>query len=61
LKVSWKLPEGTEIFFIGLKRWPAKTSGAFGFGCPFLFFSLLGKTKERKERLFRRVLSYRDG
>jgi len=29
-------------------RWPAKTSGAFGFGCPFLCFFLLGKQKKEK-------------
>jgi len=27
-------------------RWPAKTSGAFGLGCPFLCYFLLGKQKK---------------
>jgi len=53
-------PEGTEIFFIGLKRWPAKTSGAFGFGC-FSFFFLLGKQKKERSVCSAGVLSYRDG
>ena len=30
-------------------RWPAKNSGAFVFGCPFLCFFLLGKQKKEKE------------
>jgi hypothetical protein len=30
-------------------RWPAKTSGAFGFGCPFLCFFLLSKQKKERQ------------
>jgi hypothetical protein len=30
-------------------RWPAKNSGAFVFGCPFLCFFLLGKQKKEKK------------
>jgi len=29
-------------------RWPAKNSGAFVFGCPFLCFFLLGKQKKER-------------
>ena len=31
-------------------RWPAKSSGAFAFGCPFLCFFLLGKQKKERNR-----------
>jgi len=37
-------------------RWPAKNSGAFVFGCPFLCFFLLGKQK--KEKKWRYILNF---
>jgi hypothetical protein len=33
-------------------RWPAKNSGAFVFGCPFLCFFLLGKQKKEIVSIF---------
>ena len=37
-------------------RWPAKNSGAFVFGCPFLCFFLLGKQKkEMISALYRNI------
>jgi len=40
-------------------RWPAKNSGAFVFGCPFLCFFLLGKQK--KEKKWRYVPNFSNG
>jgi len=34
---------------MGLVRGPAKSSGAFGFGCLFLCFFLLGKQKKEEK------------
>ena len=37
-------------------RWPAKNSGAFVFGCPFLCFFLLGKQKKEIVSILYRII-----
>jgi hypothetical protein len=39
-------PEFEYSVNLNKEAWPGKSSGAFGFACPFLSFFLLGKQKK---------------